>query len=418
MRYSGSVGKHPKLSSVSEVLPLSIFAALYQRVARYQGDIIPFHIGDTHLAPPAAARLGALGFSEHYEAELYAYAPPAGHPQLIERVVDKIRLRNRMPVTTDGVQITCGATHALSCAVRALLDPGDEILLLAPHWPLIRGIAQAHGVRPVQVPFSQRLLREPGLDPAALITGAITPRTAAIYMCTPNNPDGMVFSPEILATIAQVAAERDLWVLSDEVYEDFVYHGEHRSIGALPGMHERTITVFSFSKSHGMAGLRVGYAVGSRAAIAAVRKMANHSVYNVPQGLQRAAVAALESGGDFLVEAKATYRRARDQALAAVAAPCIAPQGSTYLWLDLSAWCGAPADVETGTGPGPCEPQGADCFGLLERLADVGVLLAPGAAFGTMYARWARLCFTSMPAPRLAEGIERMNRVLRGGSAG
>jgi aspartate/methionine/tyrosine aminotransferase len=274
-------------------------------------------------------------------------------------------------------------------------------------------------VRPVQVPFSQRLLREPGLDPAALIAEAITPRTAAIYMCTPNNPDGMVFDQGVLTAISHVAAERDLWVLADEVYEDFVYQGEHRSIGALPGMHERTITVFSFSKSHAMAGLRVGYAVGPRAAIAAVRKMANHSVYNVPQGLQRAAVAALDDGGAFLAEARAAYRRARAQAMAELEVPCLAPQGSTYLWLDLGPWCRredvAAAEAAADPDPGSldCRDRRADCFGLLEQLADAGVLLAPGAAFGAMYARWARLCFTSMDAARRAEGIDRLNRVLR-----
>jgi N-succinyldiaminopimelate aminotransferase len=407
------VGRHPSLSNAAESLPLSIFASLYQRLARYQGHVVPFHIGDTHLAPPQGARLAALGFTDLHDPELYAYAPPSGHPRLIERVVEKIRNRNGMPVTPDGVQVTCGATHALSCAVRALLDPGEEILLLAPHWPLIRGIAIAHGVRPVEVPFSHRLLREPGLDPAALIEPYLTPRTGAIYLCTPNNPDGMVFTPEMLATISHVAAKHDLWVLSDEVYEDYVYDGTHRSIGALPGMHERTITVYSFSKSHAMAGLRIGYCVGSRAAIAAVRKMANHSVYNVPQALQRAALAALEGGELFLADARVAYRKARDYAAASVAAPTMVPQGSTYLFLDLNQWS-APCPGEAARD---CS-DAAGCWRVLERLADEGVLLAPGAAFGARYAGWARLCYTSVDFERLGEGIARLNRVLAEASGG
>ncbi|MCA9677964.1 MAG: pyridoxal phosphate-dependent aminotransferase [Kofleriaceae bacterium] len=386
------MSRHPRLSAAAEALPASLFARLYERLARFQGDVIPLQIGDTYLPP--AVRLPDLDLG--IDRELYPYAPPQGWAPLVDRLVDKVRTRNQIPVTHDGVQVTCGATHALACAVGALLDPGEEIILLTPHWPLIRGIAQSRSVVPVEVPFTLPLLG--GDDAAEVLRHVIRPQTAAIYLCTPNNPDGLVLDDHTLGVIAEVAQRHDLWVLADEAYEDYVYQGQHRSIASLPGMAERTVTVYSFSKSYAQAGLRVGYAVGPSQAMAAVRKMANHSVYNVPQAMQKAALGSLERGAPFLADARVRYQAARDRAHATVAAPALLPQGSTYLFLDLSAWCPEP-----------------DCaMGVLENIAEAGVLLAPGAPFGEVYGKWARLCFTAVDQARLDEGIGRINRVLDG----
>lgn len=384
------MAQFPRLSAAADAVPLSIFQRLYERLGRFQGDIIPLQIGDTHLMPPVRLPDVDLGGAR----ELYAYAPPQGWAPLIERLVEKVRARNKIQITPDGLQISCGATHALSCAVGALLDPGDEIILLSPHWPLIKGIAQSRCVTPIEVPFTQPLIA--GADPEAVLEGVVTPRTSAIYLSTPNNPDGLVLDQRTLEAIAHVALHHDLWVLADEVYEDYVYDGEHRSIASLPGMAERTITVFSFSKSYAQAGLRVGYAAGPPAAMAAIRKMANHSVYNVPQAMQKAALCAFERGDEFLASARTRYRAVRDRARSLIAAPCGDPNGATYLFLDLRRW----------STDEPC------AMAVLERIAEAGVLLAPGAPFGEMYGQYARLCFTAVDEPRLEEGIARINRVL------
>jgi N-succinyldiaminopimelate aminotransferase len=389
------VALFPRLAQAAESLPLSIFARLYERLARFTGDVVPLQIGDTYLLPAEAARLHAQPWAEISGAELYAYAPPAGWPPLIAEILAKLARKNRLDVGPAGVQITCGATHALACAVGAVLDPGDELILLTPHWPLIKGIAQSRSVIPIEVPFTLALAEDPALDPVALIEAAVTPRTAAIYVSSPNNPDGIVLDDRMLAAVVEVARRHDLWILSDEVYEEYVYDAPHRSIATLPGAASRTITVFSFSKSYAQAGLRVGYAVGPEPVIAAMRKMANHSVYNVPQAMQRAAHAALVGGDDFLVTTRARYHAVRDLAHARLAAPSRIPQGSTYLFLDLRAHTG-----------------GADCMGVLERIAEAGVLLAPGSAFGAQYQCWARLCFTAVDPARLVVGIDRINQVL------
>jgi N-succinyldiaminopimelate aminotransferase len=380
-------------------MPESVFASLYRRLERFDGRVIPFHIGDTHLPPPVAARLGNQGFPTDGAPDLYRYAPPPGKTELVDAILEKVIETNGMRHATPlNVQITGGATHALSCAVRAILSPGEQILLLAPHWPLMRGISVSHGLRPVEVPFSHVLLRQACSNIEALLESFIGPETAALYICSPNNPDGKVYTRAELETVAKVAVRHNLWVISDEVYENFVFDGgEHISISTFPGMAERTLTVFSFSKSYGLAGLRVGYLVGPVEATVAVRKLTNHTIYSVPRAIQQCALGALTQGAEFIAAAREQYVRARDLAFSKVIAPCARPQGSTYLFLDLSQWCRQSED---------------SCIGVLERLAEAGLLLAPGSGFGHLYQKWARLCYTTVDFPALEEGIDRLNQVL------
>lgn len=390
--------RFPSLSAPAEELPSSLYARLYSIASSVTGPVYPFHIGDTHLSPPSAARLGALGFTTECDASLYKYSSPAGDPSFVEAIVDKVRRRNGMAwVTADHVQITNGATHALSCATRAVLDPGDEVLLLAPYWPLMRGIVASLAARPVEAPFGRADMRGPGADIEAHLERFVHGRTAAIYVTTPNNPDGKVLTRDELAAIAAVARRHDLWVFSDEVYEEYRFDGrEHVSIATLPDMADRTLSAFSFSKTYAQPGLRIGYIVGPREPIAAARKMANHSVYSVARAIQRAGAASLACGDPFVAEARALYQDLRDRAVARVQAPCATPEGCTYLFLDLGRWVG---------------PDG-DAHDVLERFAQRGVLLAPGGAFGAAFKTHARLCFIAVEPDQLEPGIDRINAVL------
>lgn len=383
------MARFPEVSTAGAAVPASIFARLREHLARFPGDVIPLQIGDTHLAPPA--RLDEVAWGELAAGDLYAYGNPGGWGPLVDAIADKAWTRNQIRVTSAGIQVAVGATHALSCAVQALCDPGDELILLTPHWPLIRGIALGFGVVPVEVPFSPALS---AAEVVALLEPVITPRTAAIYFATPNNPDGAMIGPPALAALAQLAVRHDLWLLADEVYEDYGYDAAHVSIATLPGAAERTVTVFSFAKSYAQAGLRVGYALGPEPAIATMRKLVNHSVYNVPVAMQRAALGALRDGAPFLAGARTSYARARDRARLRLGAPAASPAGGAYLWVDFRRW------------------TGDDCMPILERCAAAGVLLAPGSAFGAVCGGWARLCFTGVPADRLDEGIDRINAVL------
>ena len=377
------MGKYPALSAAGEAVPASIFARLREHLASFPGpgDVIPLQIGDTHLAPPA--RLDDIAWSELTALDTYAYGSPGGWGPLVDEIVLKARGKNGIALGANGVQVACGATHALSCAVQALCDRGDELILLTPHWPLIRGIALAHGVVPVEVPWTGDL------------EAAITPRTAGIYYASPNNPDGAMLDAAALAGIARLAEKHDLWIFADEVYEDYGYDAAHRSIAALPEAAGRTVTVFSFAKSYAQAGLRVGYALAPERVTGAIKKLVNHSVYNVPVAMQRAALGAMRSGEGWLATARARYRAARDRARSRLRAPAAVPPGGAYLWVDFSQW-------------------GDDCMPVLEKVAAAGVLLAPGSAFGDACKTHARLCFTGVDEARLDEGIDRINSVLAG----
>jgi N-succinyldiaminopimelate aminotransferase len=366
------VPRYPTLSAAGEAVPASIFVRLREHLARFAGDVIPLQIGDTHLAP--AARLDDVAWTD--PQDLYTYGAAAGWAPL----VDAIAAAKQLP--KHGVQVTIGATHALACAVQALCNPGDELILLTPHWPLIRGIAIAHHVVPVEVEL-------------AGLAEAITPRTAAIYVASPNNPDGAMLGRDQLADIARLASAHDLWIFSDEVYEHYAYDQPHVSMLELADAEVRTIAVYSFAKSYAQAGLRVGYAAAREPRlIDAMRRLVNHSVYNVPVAMQRAAWAALTGDAPFLSAARERYRAARDRAHARLVVPAALPPGGAYLWLDLRRW------------------SGDDCMPALEKIAEAGVLLAPGNAFGDACSAYARLCFTGVDEARLDEGVDRINGVL------
>ena len=371
------MSRFPSVSAAGHATPASIFARLREHLATFPGDFIPLQIGDTHLAP--AHTLDAIRWDELAPADVYAYGAPAGWQPLIDAIVAKARAKNGIEVTAAGVQITVGTTHALACALQALCDPGDEVILVTPHWPLIKGMAIAQSVRTVEVALEH-------------VEAAITPRTSVVYVASPNNPDGVMLDAAQLAELVRIARAHDLWILSDEVYEDYVYDLLHLSVAARAP--ERTVTTFSFAKSYAQAGLRVGYALGPADVIATVKKLVNHSVYNVPVAMQMAAYHALRGGEGFLAAARERYRSARDRAHARLHAPAALPPGGAYLWVDFAKW------------------SGDDCMPVLEKIAAQGVLLAPGSAFGDACTAHARLCFTGVDAARLDEGIDRINGVL------
>jgi aspartate/methionine/tyrosine aminotransferase len=395
------VPKPPALSASARAIRESIFSRLAGRLAHHP-DAVPLHLGDTWLPPPPGASVDARGLSR--------YGVPAGEPALLERLAHKLRTRNGLGfVEPHHLQVTVGATGALAAAARAVLDPGDEMIVPTPHWPLIRGIVTNAGGVPVEVPLSQKLYASASKsdasasnsdavaqNAAALIEPAISPRTSALYLTSPNNPDGKVLSRAQLLGLAELAQRHDLWVLSDEVYEDLIYDGEHVSIASLPGMAERTISVFSLSKSFALAGHRLGYVAAAEAPMRALRKIVNHTVYNVPAALQETAARLYDDPAtlEWLNDARAQYRRARDAASAALPLPHFLPDAATYLFVDLAPCCGD------------------DLWPLVERLLDAGVSISPGEQFGRGFEKHARLCFTAVPTERVLVGIERIARLL------
>ncbi len=388
----------PALARSVASIRASVFARLQPRIDAHLasgGALVPLQIGDSAIAPPEAAREAVARAAADDVAALATYGAIAGDARLRDAIAGRVRPLGGALADVDGarhVAIACGATHGLFAAARAVLDPGDEVLVATPCWPLAFGVLTAAGGVPVEVPVSQRLLADPSLDVGALLRARVTPRTRALYFVSPNNPDGRVMRPADLAAMAALAVERDLWVFADEVYADYAFARPHASIAALPGMRERTLVVGSFSKSHALAGLRIGHVVGPAPAIEAVRRVANHSVYTVPVIAQRAALAALGAGQGYLDDARASARGAHEIAVATLARrgfEARAAEGGHFLFVDFARLlAGRPLDA------------------LLERAVARGVLVAPGEAFGEGYATCARICVTATAPADLVRGLD------------
>jgi N-succinyldiaminopimelate aminotransferase len=353
------------------------------------GGAVPLNVGDTWLEPLEGARVQDLRADRH--PGLNRYSEPRGQPALLDALLEKVRARNAIPCERDSLLVTAGATAGLGCALGALLEPGEEVLILAPFWPLIRGIVQSLRAVPVEVPFYDRV--DSAQAAVAAVRERLSPRSAALYLSTPSNPTGRVLPRAWLEALAELARSANLWLVSDEVYEDYVYRGEHFSIArAAP---ERTLTVFSFSKAYGMAGYRVGYLVGPRAAVAGADKLGTHSYYCAPSASQVAAAVALERGAAWIERARGLYREVGDAAARALGLP--PPEGSQFLFPDVSKRLD-----ERGLA------------GFLSDCLDAGVALAPGASCGAAYASCVRLCYTAAPPERVREALQTLAARLAG----
>jgi N-succinyldiaminopimelate aminotransferase len=324
---------------------------------------------------------------------MHRYTSPHGLPALLEAVVERVRERTAVPTEPGEVLITAGATGGLGAVMGAIVEPGDEVLITAPYWPLIEGIVRSFHGTPVAVPFHAEAAIGSADAAAAALEARRTSRTVAVYWNTPHNPSGAVIPARWLEEMSEWARRHGLWVLADEVYEECQFEGAHAYTRPLAP--ERTFSCHSFSKAYGMAGNRCGYVVGPAAAMSALRKVSTHTFYATPTAAQIAAVRALAGPGDRWARAAREQYAAtgRDAARRLGVDP---PRGSAFLFLDLTRYL----DESAG---------GLGAF--LERCADQGLLLAPGPSFGP-YPRAARLCYTAAPPDLTRRGVEKLAALL------
>jgi aspartate aminotransferase len=276
----------------------------------------PFRLdqGDVSFdAPETVKRAMATAIAENRTH----YLPTTGVPRLRELLADKMRLANGIPIgSAEEVVPTNGGTHGIWAIMHALFEPGDEMVVSDPEWPATMAIAVAAGATPVPVPLHESLGFRWDLDE---LERALTPRTKAIYVNSPNNPTGGVLTRTDLERVAALAAERNLWVLSDEAYEHIIYKGEHVSIASLPGMYERTIPIYTFSKSYAMTGLRLGYfAIQDAALRARALKVVAYTTSNVNSIVQYGGIGALEGSQACVTEFRAELEARRDLFYAAL----------------------------------------------------------------------------------------------------
>ena len=321
-------------------------------------------------------------------------APAAGLPELREAIAAKLRKDNGIPVDADGVLVTSGGQEALYLLIQALLDPGDEILVPDPRYTSYdEAIAQAGG-KMVLVPT----VPEDGFDlrPEA-VAAAITPRTKALLLVTPSNPTAGIVQPDSLRAIAKLAQEHNFIIISDEIYEKFIYPpGEHLSIASLPGMFERTITLNGFSKTYAMTGWRVGYVAAPPDFIRMLTEFKRRASARTATVSQYAALAAITGSQECVEEFHAIYTRRRKvilDGLDRLGLTYSPPLGAFYIY----------ANAAT---------TGMSAFELSYLLLkEAHVLIFPGTSFGEKWVDWLRISLLQ-PEEVLQEAIERIAGVL------
>lgn len=314
------------------------------------------------------------------------YTASTGIPSLREAIFRKVTTENRLRVAgADQVVVTNGGMHGLYILFLSLLEAGDEVILPDPMWTEIAENIRLADGKPVPV----RLRPENGYqyDPAE-IEAAVTPRTRAIFINTPQNPIGVVAREDTLRAIAGIAERHNLYLVSDEAYEHVIFDGQkHVSLGSLPGAEDRTISVFSLSKTYAMSGLRLGYVIGTEPLfLERMKKLVRCTINGVNSVAQYGAAAAINGPQDFTRGMAQEYQKRRDTLFAALEeAPYVQafkPAGAFYLWARIQPdW------------PGYGDQR--DDWSMTNFLIDkAGIGSSPGSAFGPAGAGHIRFAFS------------------------
>lgn len=354
-------------------------------------ELIHMEVGRPHADTPEhikEATIAALRAGKVHYSDL------RGEAHLREALRAKLARKNAIDVPVGQIIVTNGLTHASYAAIMAFVDPGDEAILLEPYYPQHIGKVELAGGKVVLAPLDAE--NDFAINPA-LIEPKITPRTKMIVLINPCNPTGRVYSRGELQALADLAIKHDLLVISDEVYEDILFDGaDHISIASLPGMAERTISMFAFTKSYAMDGWRIGYMTAPEWAVGALLKITANDVTHVNTFIQDGAVAAV-TGDPAVLEGLITEdKEKRDIVVSRLnqmaGVTCTWPQGTIYAFPSIKA---------TGLGSQI----------VAERLLDeTGVVVEAGSFYGAAGEGHLRVCFGSLSTPQIDEAMSRMQR--------
>jgi aspartate/methionine/tyrosine aminotransferase len=329
------------------------------------------------------------------QARRLSYTPWAGLPELRQAVAAKMARQNGLEVDADReVLVTAGAQEALMTVLMTLLDPGDEVLITDPHYGVYTRAATIAGA--TMVPVATR--PEDGFVPrVADVAAAITERTRAIVLVSPSNPTGAVFPRDVLQGLVDLAVERDLVVVSDEIYEDYVFDGlAHVTVAALPGARERTVSIYSLSKGFALTGIRVGYVVAPPDLIQAMLPFHHAMTICAPVTAQLGAAAALGRDRTWFAPILAEYDRRRGvwmEALDELGLPYARPRGAYYVFFDV-------------------RPTGLDAKTFVRRAGEEAGLTLGGGGGGAGEG-WIRGSLMQR-SPNLEEGLARLATFVRG----
>ncbi len=362
-------------------------------------DVVNLTAGEPDFDTPVFIRQAAADAMNRGETR---YTPVGGTVRLKSAIQDRLKMDTGIEYGADQVLVSVGAKHSLYNAIFALTNPGDGVLLPVPFWVTYpEQIRLAGGeVQLVEIdPSHKGELRVEDLEKV------VRPNTKGIILNSPSNPSGAVIGRARLAAIAEFAVDRNLWVISDEIYARLVYDGmEAVSIASMPGMGERTVVINGVSKAYAMTGWRIGYAAGPRHVIQAMANLQSQCTSNPSSISQAAAEAALTGPQEPVEEMRREFDRRRRYAVSRIQdMPGLRvnePKGAFYLWVDMSQLLGRTI--------GGRVVNNADDLALLW-LEDARVSVVPGSGFG-VNDHFRMSYATSME--RLAEGLDRMERLL------
>ncbi len=360
-------------------------------LANTMEGVISLGVGEPDFRTPYAIRQAGI---QSLEKGYTWYTANAGLMELREEIARYLHRRFDLNYESSQVLVTVGGSEAIDLCTRALINPGDEVLIPEPCFVAYDPIARLVGGVPV--PLATRAEDQFKLTPEAL-RAAITPKTKMLVFPFPNNPTGAIMNREDLEGIAQVLRETDIMVLSDEIYAELTYEGRHVSIASLPGMKERTVVVNGFSKAYAMTGWRLGYAVGPKEIMAQMLKLHQFAIMCAPTTSQYAAIEAMRSCDDEIQRMAVQFGMRRGllvNSLNKMGLTCFDPQGAFYVF---------PSIKITGM------TSEEFCEGLLKSQK---VAVIPGSAFGESGEGHVRISY-SYSVDHLVEALRRIEAYLK-----
>ncbi|MDA4129194.1 MAG: pyridoxal phosphate-dependent aminotransferase [Thaumarchaeota archaeon] len=365
--------------------------ARYARSLGYK-DLINLNVGEPDFDTPEHIREAAIGAIREGKTH---YTPSEGLPDLRFAISEKLHKQNSLSYSPDQITVVCGSQEGMSVICKGLLSHADEVIMTNPFYPAFLQNVALEGAKPVFIPIREETNFQ--IDPEEF-EKAISPRTKAFALISPNNPTGGVQNLETLRSIAEIVVKHDLLVLSDEIYSSIVYeNNKHYSIGSIPGMLERTITQDGFSKAYAMTGWRIGYFASPAEISPKLQEIHRSSAICAPTVSQYAALAALKASQECVSQMTAEFSKRRELVVKMLKeipeVQVTAPMGAFYAFPNFSKYS---RSDET----------------LAKELAkEAHVVVIPGSSFGSEGDGHLRISFAS-PTSKLEEGLRRIQNYL------
>ena len=358
-------------------------------------DVVDLSVGEPHFSTPQHIKDAAIAAINN---NFTRYTAVGGTAELKDAIIHRHAQDFSSAYKRDEAMASTGGKHVLFNAIQVLVDHGDEVILPVPYWVSFKDIVRYAGGNCVLLQSDED---EGFRVTAEMVARLVTPRTKMIILNSPSNPTGAVMAPEDLTEVARLAAERGIWVMSDETYVYLNYSGREFSLGSLPDQRERIIVVGSLSKTYAMTGWRMGFALAPSAVIGSMQKLQSQSTSNPTSIVQKAAVAALKGPQECVAEMRKEYIQLRDHALAGLRSingvKCAKPEGAFYVYPNISAFLGrngvqSPADFSR------------------KLLQEAHVATVPGEGFGTN--EHIRISYATSQK-ELDRGLERLSKFVK-----